>query len=130
MICYEQQEHDYRKEKEKTYYQDKESSSYGQTAKKEVSNYGPEEQKNPYGNYGLNIAQKRPTWKYAERKLYEEPEYDQLKEDGDTTILLTTRSGVGNQRSGETTMRVAHGSQRETARTRTPDNSHQDMART
>ena len=54
MICYEKQEHDNRKEKEKTYYQDKESSSYGQTAKKEVSNYSREAQTNTYGDYGLN----------------------------------------------------------------------------
>ena len=40
MICYDQQAHYYREEKEKTYYQDKESINYGQKAKKEVSDYG------------------------------------------------------------------------------------------
>ena len=78
MICYEQQEHYCRKEKEKTYYQDKESSSYGQTAKKEASNYGREEQKNTYGKYGLSYVQKRPTWKYAEN--YQQDEEYQQKE--------------------------------------------------
>ena len=48
---------------------------------------------------------------------YPEQEHDQLKENGDTTILPTTRYGVGRQHFGEATMREQHTSQQEKART-------------
>ena len=57
--------------------------------------------------------------KYAEKvkEHYAESEHDQLKENGDTTILPTTRYGAGSQHCGEITMREQHKSQQEKART-------------